>query len=49
MDLTNYFLEIFKIIGPCLTLAGFIALFISLICMLIDIIINAFTGKGMKF
>lgn len=49
MDLTLYFTEIFKCIAPLLTLAGFISLFISLICMLIDILINAFVGKGMKF
>lgn len=49
MDLTIYFVEIFKVIGPMLALAGFVSLFICLICMLIDILINAFVGKGMKF
>lgn len=48
MDLTNFYVEIMAIVGPVLGLAGIIALTISLICMLIDIIINACTGKGMK-
>lgn len=48
MDLTNYYVEIMAVVGPVLGLAGVIALTISLICMLIEIVINACTGKGMK-
>lgn len=49
MDLTNYFVEIMKVISPMLALSGLISLVISLICMLIDILINSVCGKGMKF
>lgn len=48
MDLTLYFNEIMKIIGPCLALAGMLDLVISLITLLISILINAATGKGIR-
>lgn len=49
MDMTEYFVQIMIIVGPMLALSGFISLTISLCCMLIDILINAVCGKGMKF
>lgn len=46
MDISVIYLDIMECIAPVLILSGFLALTISLIVMLINMIINAATGKG---
>ena len=48
MDVTIYFEDMMSIIGPVLILCGMLSLTISVIIMLINMMINAFTGKGIK-
>lgn len=49
MDLNLYYTEIMSTMIPVIVLAGFIALTVSLIIMLINMLIYAFTGKGLRF
>lgn len=46
MDVSQIFTDLFSVISPILTVAGLLALAISLIVMLVNMLINAFTGKG---
>lgn len=46
MDLSYMYSELMSIIAPFLTLSGMLALTISLIVMLVNMIIGAATGKG---
>lgn len=46
MDLTNMYSEIIVTITPFIVLSGFLALTMSLLSMLINMIIGAATGKG---
>ena len=48
MNIELYYQEIMGTISPVLILCGFIALTISLIVMLINMIINAATGRGFR-
>jgi len=47
MDITNAYLAYMDVIAPLLAIAGLLALTISVIVMLINMIIDAFTGKGL--
>ncbi len=46
MDISYMYNEIMTTITPFLVLSGFLALTISLIVMLVNMIIGAATGKG---
>lgn len=46
MDITQIYLDIMSIIKEPLIISGALALTISLIVMLVNMIINAATGKG---
>lgn len=46
MDVTQIYTDLFGAIAPILTVSGMLALTISLIVMLVNMIINAATGKG---
>lgn len=46
MNVNLLYQEIMSYIAPILTLSGALALTISLIIMLINMVINAATGKG---
>ncbi|MBQ8902328.1 MAG: hypothetical protein IJY87_04605 [Bacilli bacterium] len=48
MDITLFYTDIMAVITPIIVLSGFIALTISLIVMLINMLINAFSGKGIR-
>lgn len=48
MDITMYYTEIMKLITPILTLSGMLALTISLVVMLVNMIIDAFCGRGFR-
>lgn len=48
MDITLYYTEIMSIISPVLTLSGMIAFTIAVIVMLVNMLIDAFTGKGFR-
>ena len=48
MDINLFYSEIMSSCKDILVLSGFIALTINLIVMLINILINAFTGRGFK-
>lgn len=48
MDIGLYYTEIMSACKDILILSGFVALTINLIVMLINILINAFCGKGFK-
>lgn len=48
MDLTLYYTEIMGVITPVLLLSGMLALTISVIVMLVNMVIDAFTGKGFR-
>lgn len=47
MDVTVMFTSYFDVIAPVLSVAGLLALTISVIVMLINMLIDAFTGKGL--
>ncbi len=46
MDIMVLYSDIMALISPILTLSGFLALTIALIVTLVNMIINAATGKG---
>ncbi len=46
MDLTVIYNEFMSVISPILILSGMLALTISLIVMLVNMVIGAGTGKG---
>lgn len=46
MDITLLYTDIMELIAPILTLGGFLSLTIALIITLVNMIINAATGKG---
>ncbi len=48
MDVITLYSDIMELIAPILTLSGFLALTISLIVTLVNMVINAATGKGFK-
>lgn len=48
MNIDLFYTDIMELIAPFLVLGGFIALTIQLIVMLINMIINAATGRGFK-
>ncbi len=48
MGITQMYNEIMAIISPVLVLAGFLALTIAIISMLVNMLIDAFTGKGFR-
>lgn len=48
MDLTLYYTDIMGVITPVLVLSGMLALTISVIVMLVNMVIDAFTGKGFR-
>lgn len=47
MDVTSYYVGIMNVINPVLVLGGMVALTVSVIVMLINMIIDAFCGKGL--
>lgn len=47
MDVTSYYVGLMEVISPILVISGMVALTISVIVMLINMIIDAFTGKGL--
>lgn len=49
MDITTYFNGFMEIIAPVLLLSSFLSLTINVIVMLVNMLINAFTGKGLKW
>lgn len=49
MDVNLYYKEIISTIIPYLQLSGWLSLTIVLIITLINILINAFSGKGLKW
>lgn len=48
MDVTGIYSTYLSAITPLLIVSGFLALTISLIVMLVNMIIDAFTGKGFR-
>lgn len=48
MDITELYVIIMQSITPTIVLAGMLALTICVIAMLINMIIDAFTGKGFR-
>lgn len=48
MDITSCYVDLMKVISPVLILSGMLALTISVIVMLINMLINAFIGRGIK-
>lgn len=48
MNIDIMFSQIWEIIAPFLVLGGLIAFVMAMICMLINMIINAATGRGFK-
>lgn len=48
MNLTLFYTEIMSILSPVLLLAGMISLTVSVIFMGIDMLINAFCGRGIR-
>lgn len=46
MDLTLIYCEFMEVIAPVLVISGMLALTISFIVMLVNMIIGAATGKG---
>lgn len=46
MDLTLIYTEFMEVIAPVLVISGMLALTISFIVMLVNMIIGAATGKG---
>lgn len=48
MDITGIYSMYMSSITPLLIISGFLALTISLIVMLVNMIIDAFTGKGFR-
>ena len=48
MDLTLYYTDSMGVITPVLVLSGMLALTISVIVMLVNMVIDAFTGKGFR-
>ncbi len=47
MDITGYYVGIMEVIKPCLVLGGMLSLTISIIVALINMMIDAFIGKGL--
>lgn len=47
MDVTELYISIIETIAPFLKVCGLVALTIALIVMLINMLIDAFTGKGL--
>ena len=43
-----YYADIMALISPILTLSGFISLTIAIIVMLVNMVIDAFSGRGFK-
>lgn len=48
MNIDLWFTEIWGVIAPFFVLGGAIAFTIAMICMLINMLINASTGRGFK-
>ena len=48
MDITVYYVALLDVIKPILALSGWLALTISVIVMIINMIIDAFIGKGFR-
>lgn len=48
MEIMTLYSDIMELISPVLTLSGFLALTITLIVTLVNMVINAATGKGFK-
>lgn len=48
MDITLYYTEIMAIIKPILQLSGWLALTIAVIVMLVNMLIDAFCGRGFR-
>ena len=48
MDLTTMYGEIMTIIKPVLVLSGMLSLTVSVITMLVNMVIDAFTGHGFR-
>ena len=46
MDVTQIYVDLFGAISPILVVSGMLSLTISLIVMLVNMVINAATGKG---
>lgn len=46
MDISAIFVDYMSVINPVLILSGMIALFISLVVMLVNMVVGAATGKG---
>lgn len=49
MDISLYYTDIMNSIIPFITLSGLLALTIALIVMLLNVLINAATGRGLRF
>lgn len=49
MNIELYYTEIINVILPMIKVSGLIALTLALIVMLINILINAATGRGLRF
>jgi len=47
MDVTIYYVGLLDVIKPILILSGWLSLTIAVIVMLINMIIDAFCGKGL--
>lgn len=48
MELTEVYFEMMTFIRPVLIICGMVSLTISMIVMLVNMLINAFTGNGFK-
>lgn len=49
MNIELYYTEIMSVMIPIIKIAGLLALTMALIVMLINILINAATGRGLRF
>ncbi len=48
MELTEIYVEMMTVIKPVLIISGMISLTIAVIVMLVNMMIDAFTGKGFR-
>lgn len=48
MELTEIYVEMMTVIKPVLIVSGMISLTIAVIVMLVNMMIDAFTGKGFR-
>lgn len=48
MDITQAYTLMMSAIGPVLVLSGMLALTIAVIVMLVNMVIDAFTGRGFR-